>query len=776
MAYQSIKRSLAILMVIILSVCTTQVKAQYDFTMQGMTLVPQRMYINPAFVPDSKWHIGIPALSSNHITLGYNGHTFSQLVRRDANDSLFIDLQNALDKMPRTNYLSMNANIDLLSFSFTVGPQQNNFIYVNMTQRIAGRFTMPRDLLNFIWKGNAAYLGETVDLKKLSGDASVFTEYGVSYARKLFDDQLRVGIGVKYLNGQVNASIDNRGLSVYTDPNNYNITAKANFTARTSGFFNDLDNINAAKIIFSGNHGFAFDLGAHWKSNDKWEVAASVNDLGMIFWKDNVNNYELNDADFTYQGLDLATYITQPDSANAFQEFVDTLEAVFNIQEQQEKYSTNLSSNIYVSGAYNFTEKDRLGMDFFGEIYRTHFEPALALNYTRKFGHIFHLSASYGYNNRSFANLGLGFSLTLGPVQWYLAMDNILAPMIPQHTKNAHFHSGLNFVVNYKDKKIKDRDGDGIMDKVDECPDDFGLEQFAGCPDRDLDSIPDKTDNCPDEFGPKENNGCPWGDKDGDGLTDNVDDCPEVPGPEENNGCPWGDIDGDGVTDNIDDCDTIPGPAENNGCPWGDRDEDGILDNEDKCPDEAGPAENKGCPWGDRDGDGIKDNEDRCPDIPGPADNGGCPYQDSDGDGVIDLEDNCPRTPGPAENKGCPVIEEEEQEVLNTAFENLEFETGSDVIAASSYESLDELAELLKKKPEYRLRISGHTDNVGSESSNLRLSEKRSKSVSRYLSNKGVDTSNFIVEWFGESKPIYPNDTKEGRQKNRRVEMEVVFE
>lgn len=776
MAYQSLKRSLAILMVIILSVCTIQVKAQYDFTMQGMTLVPQRMYINPAFVPDSKWHIGIPALSSNHITLGYNGHTFSQLVRRDANDSLFIDLQNALDKMPRTNYLSMNANIDLLSFSFTVGPQQNNFIYVNMTQRIAGRFTMPRDLLNFIWKGNAAYLGETVDLKKLSGDASVFTEYGVSYARKLFDDQLRVGIGVKYLNGQVNASIDNRGLSVYTDPNNYNITAKANFTARTSGFFNDLDNINAAKIIFSGNHGFAFDLGAHWKSNDKWEVAASVNDLGMIFWKDNVNNYELNDADFTYQGLDLATYITQPDSADAFQEFVDTLEAVFNIQEQQEKYSTNLSSNIYVSGAYNFTEKDRLGMDFFGEIYRTHFEPALALNYTRKFGHIFHLSASYGYNNRSFANLGLGFSLTLGPVQWYLAMDNILAPMIPQHTKNAHFHSGLNFVVNYKDKKIKDRDGDGIMDKVDECPDDFGLEQFAGCPDRDLDSIPDKTDNCPDEFGPKENNGCPWGDKDGDGLTDNVDDCPEVPGPEENNGCPWGDIDGDGVTDNIDDCDTIPGPAENNGCPWGDRDEDGILDNEDKCPDEAGPAENKGCPWGDRDGDGIKDNEDRCPDIPGPADNGGCPYQDSDGDGVIDLEDNCPRTPGPAENKGCPVIEEEEQEVLNTAFENLEFETGSDVIAASSYESLDELAELLKKKPEYRLRISGHTDNVGSESTNLRLSEKRSKSVASYLSNKGVDTSNFIVEWFGESKPIYPNDTKEGRQKNRRVEMEVVFE
>jgi outer membrane protein OmpA-like peptidoglycan-associated protein len=380
------------------------------------------------------------------------------------------------------------------------------------------------------------------------------------------------------------------------------------------------------------------------------------------------------------------------------------------------------------------------------------------------------------YNARSFTNFGFGFALTLGPVQWYLAMDNVLAPIIPQNSQNAHFHSGLNFVVNYKDKGIKDRDGDGIADKLDNCPDQFGLELYLGCPDTDLDSIPDQVDNCPTEAGPKLNGGCPWGDKDADGLTDNVDECPEVPGTEENKGCPWGDIDGDGVTDNIDACPEVLGPPENDGCPWGDRDEDGILDNEDDCPDEAGPAENKGCPWGDRDADGVLDNVDRCPDVPGPADNDGCPYQDSDGDGVIDLEDNCPRTPGPAENKGCPVIEKEEQEVLNTAFQDLAFETGGNVITASSYESLDELAALLIKKTDYKLRIAGHTDDVGSAESNLRLSERRSQSVSKYLTNKGVDTSKFIIEWFGESKPAYPNDTKEGRAKNRRVEMEVVFE
>lgn len=779
MTNRYLKKTFAFIGIITLALCSFQAKAQYDFTLQGMTLVPQRMYINPAFVPDSKWHIGLPMLSSNHITLGHNGFAYSQLIKKDANDSLYVDLQNALDRMGKSDYLSMNAKFDLLSFSFTFGPEKNNFMYVHSAMRIATRFNLPKDLLNGIWKGNGAYLGETIDLKAMNADATVYTEWSISYARKLLDKKLRVGISVKYLNGITNVSTDNRGLSLYTDPNNYNITAKADVTLNSAGLLGDFEDIGgdiSYKSFLTGNHGFAFNIGAHYLIDEKWEVAISANDLGMIFWKDNTHNKTIGDSEFTFEGLDLAQFLTQPDSVTVFEDFVDTLEAAFPLTETENNYNTSLSSQIYISGAYKFTDRDRLGLDFYGEIFKSHFEPAVALNYTRKFGTIFHLSGSYMYNSRSFANFGFGFGLTLGPVQWYLAADNILAPMMPQHSQNAHFHSGLNFVVNYKDKEIKDRDGDGIIDKLDDCPDEFGLEAFAGCPDRDLDSIPDKNDNCPDEFGPKENNGCPWGDKDKDGVLDNVDECPDVPGPEENNGCPWGDIDGDGVTDDIDECDTIPGPPENNGCPWGDRDEDGVLDNVDKCPDVAGPVENEGCPWGDRDNDGILDNEDRCPDVPGPADNQGCPYQDSDQDGVIDLEDDCPRTPGPVENKGCPVIEQEEQEVLNTAFENLEFESGSDVIRGSSYASLDELADLLVKKPDYRLKISGHTDSDGSASSNLTLSEKRSKSVENYLRAKGVDTSKFIVEWFGETKPIYPNETREGRQKNRRVEMEVVFE
>ncbi|MCB9641281.1 MAG: thrombospondin type 3 repeat-containing protein, partial [Myxococcales bacterium] len=142
----------------------------------------------------------------------------------------------------------------------------------------------------------------------------------------------------------------------------------------------------------------------------------------------------------------------------------------------------------------------------------------------------------------------------------------------------------------------------------------FGVLWSPKVRDTDGDGILDKDDRCPTQPGPRENDGCPDKDRDGDGVVDRLDKCPDKPGPKENNGCPWPDTDGDGLTDNVDKCPSVFGPKENNGCPWGDKDNDGVKDNEDKCPDQPGPKENNGCPWGDKDGDGIKDNEDKCPD------------------------------------------------------------------------------------------------------------------------------------------------------------------
>ncbi|RYY50346.1 MAG: OmpA family protein [Chitinophagaceae bacterium] len=114
---------------------------------------------------------------------------------------------------------------------------------------------------------------------------------------------------------------------------------------------------------------------------------------------------------------------------------------------------------------------------------------------------------------------------------------------------------------------VADRDGDGVIDADDKCPDVAGLASLQGCPDRDGDGIADGDDKCPDVAGLAKYGGCPIPDTDKDGINDEEDKCPTVPGVARYQGCPVPDTDGDGVNDEEDKCPTRQGPASNQGCP-----------------------------------------------------------------------------------------------------------------------------------------------------------------------------------------------------------------
>lgn len=114
---------------------------------------------------------------------------------------------------------------------------------------------------------------------------------------------------------------------------------------------------------------------------------------------------------------------------------------------------------------------------------------------------------------------------------------------------------------------VIDRDGDGVLDLDDRCPDVPGLASLQGCPDRDGDGIADIDDKCPDVAGLAKYGGCPIPDTDGDGINDELDKCPTVKGFARYQGCPIPDTDGDGINDEEDKCPTRPGPASNQGCP-----------------------------------------------------------------------------------------------------------------------------------------------------------------------------------------------------------------
>ena len=259
-------------------------------------------------------------------------------------------------------------------------------------------------------------------------------------------------------------------------------------------------------------------------------------------------------------------------------------------------------------------------------------------------------------------------------------------------------------------------------------------------PDRDGDGIPDKYDRCPDQpedkNGFEDDDGCPEekkdGDRDGDGILDKNDKCPDDP------------EDRDGFEDA-------------DGCPDPDNDKDGIPDKLDKCPndpeDKDGFEDTDGCPDPDNDKDGIPDVVDKCPNDPETF-NG---FEDDDG---------CP-------DKGRVVIEENNIVILDKIL----FKTGSSEILKESFPIVDAVATALSHHPEFGLiEVQGHADERGAAALNLRLTQERSNAVVEALVKKGLDRSRLRGMGYGKYCPLDPAHSAAAWEKNRRVEFKVVLQ
>lgn len=247
-------------------------------------------------------------------------------------------------------------------------------------------------------------------------------------------------------------------------------------------------------------------------------------------------------------------------------------------------------------------------------------------------------------------------------------------------------------------------------------------------------------------------------DRDGDGYADAVDRCPDAPenfnGLDDADGCPDDpDTDGDKILDSADACivdaEDADGFEDFDGCPELDNDLDGILDVKDGCPADS------------EDPDGFEDQD-------------GCPEPDNDKDEVLDVSDECPSTPGQKEAAplGCPLkpalVVVTDCEVKIT--QQIHFAYNKDVIKPESYPVLDAVTDVLTKNPAFKIEVQGHTDDKGSNSYNLDLSNRRAHSVRKYLVAHGIAPERLDAHGYGEDLPLVPNDSDENRSLNRRVQ------
>lgn len=338
---------------------------------------------------------------------------------------------------------------------------------------------------------------------------------------------------------------------------------------------------------------------------------------------------------------------------------------------------------------------------------------------------------------------GIGFNLKLG-ANFYLNgstglrvpftdyLDGISEAANPDQND---WYGVANLALGYRISRADD-DRDGIANINDNCPQVPGSPKFNGCPDSDNDGIEDLVDDCPLAFGPPELHGCP--DSDGDGIIDKNDSCPEEAGLPALDGCPFKDADGDGIEDRHDDCPMIAGVESRNGCPELDTDGDGVLDEDDNCPNIFGVDVFKGCP-------------------------------DTDGDGIEDSKDNCPNEFGLYENNGCPVVIIAADQAMELNSQHIYFVSGK--YEPVSHAHLDAVAAFMKENRNYKLKLNGFSDSGGSKDQNKYVSRKRAKNCYNYLVRHGISSRRMSYHGYGEADPVASNKTKEGRSKNRRVEV-----
>jgi len=200
-----------------------------------------------------------------------------------------------------------------------------------------------------------------------------------------------------------------------------------------------------------------------------------------------------------------------------------------------------------------------------------------------------------------------------------------------------------------------------------------------------------------------------------------------------------------------------------------DSDNDGVIDSLDKCPNTPSgvKVDKNGCPI-DSDNDGVADYLDKCPNTPNgvKVDKNGCPI-DSDNDGIADYLDKCPNTPnGVKVNKnGCPIS-------FNF---DIQFGANSAKIESQFIPKIKKFADFLKSNPAYHAEIQGYTDSLGNNTYNVLLSQKRAKAVYEQLLKLGIDKDRLTWAGYGAKNPIAPNNTKAGREKNRRVVAKLYF-
>lgn len=438
--------------------------AQDGNTIYFMQNIPQSNYSNPALFPNCKFYLGFPGASSLFFNINNGSFSYNDIFTRRADDSLIIDNDKLLNALSDNNKLSYEISEQLFAMGFRL---RKNYFSFGINYKMNTNFNYTKDFITFLLKGNEPFIGKTANLGDSKLGLNSYSELSFGYSRE-FGKKLSFGIRFKYLIGLANVHTEKSSIQLYTDPNTYEITAKAYFLIHTSTPFDSLDNFdNQAKNIkwkdLAENNGVAFDFGAEYRLNKRWNFGISLIDLGAINWRTNVKDYMSKNpnAQFSFNGFDINEVFKNGELKDSiFDKLLDSIKETMGITDVDGKsYKSPLKTKLYLSASYNLTSRDRFGFLLLHEFVNNDVNRTFSISYNRNIGRFFALTLSNTMLSGQLFNPGGGISFAIGPFQTYIIGDHFSSVYLAD-MKNFGIHFGLNFIFGktkqgYRYEKFK---------------------------------------------------------------------------------------------------------------------------------------------------------------------------------------------------------------------------------------------------------------------------------------------------------------------------------
>ena len=455
----------------------SHIYSQNKETLYDFNDLPQSLMLNPGAKVGFKKHIGIPLLSQLHVNAGFRGASLFDVFGDDGRD-INEKIEITLNTLTSNDYVTLTQQLEIANFGWESKRNEDVYFSAGIYQELDVIGFFPKDFAVLAYQGNRDFINVPFRFSTINASGELLMVYHFGYNKRV-NKKFTFGARAKLYSSMIHArSARNTGtFTTVETPQGRNIyqhiVSNADVELRTSGYasLRDIEgetgseqaknvvNKLIGRALLGGNLGVGVDVGFTHNINDQLSVTGSVNDLGVVFYTNDVEAYRAR-GNYIFEGFETPIQFSGEESQNFLDELeeaipLDTLSNTYvNMRPMKLNGSIRYSFNQYDDGRcyYCVEGEDPPYLDAVGFQVFTQFRPnrpqyAASLFYYKRLFHFLRTKVTYTVDDFSPYNLGFLVSTHINKFNFYLSANNVLEYTNLAKARGASVQLGFNIIM-----------------------------------------------------------------------------------------------------------------------------------------------------------------------------------------------------------------------------------------------------------------------------------------------------------------------------------------